>query len=215
MGISSAGYVGGKMARKPGPIITQVLTLSDRIIEVRGIHLSKLCQIRLDDQTLPQTAIRPTRNDAELPDEFATAIQITLPALPNFPWFDAAQPDQEHHIVLVNTDAQWSEWRKQADPPPVNPPQAPPVAPAPAPVNPPQVPPIAPAPAPAPPAPVPPVPLVQAPVNPPQVPPVAPAPAPVNPPQVPPVAPAPPVHPAPPAPIPNANPVRPAVLSSP
>src|SRR5215203_3717901 len=48
MGLSSAGYLGGKLVRGPGPVVEQVTTPDAGGILIKGQHLSKDAFIWLD-----------------------------------------------------------------------------------------------------------------------------------------------------------------------
>ena len=53
MGISSFGYLGGKLARKPGPIIDEILAEKSSLkLTIKGRNLSKDAMFRIDSDDL-------------------------------------------------------------------------------------------------------------------------------------------------------------------
>ncbi len=112
MGISSAGYLAGKLVRNPGPII-QLLTISEIIpatanshavmkLEVKGQNLSDQAVIKIDQKELgPQQFIVTgiTKQDSTGNSPFYSNMIVTLPQ---------AEPylTGPHLLYLVNEDGQ-------------------------------------------------------------------------------------------------------------
>lgn len=111
MGISSAGYLLGKAARKPGPVIHQVRVSSGSLlINIIGEHLSRNAVLWIDGNERPE---KPTVvvADQQAPNEFAKEVQFRLD--------DAAYPKESalpiwqsapHTVVIVHPDGQRCEW---------------------------------------------------------------------------------------------------------
>jgi hypothetical protein len=105
MGLSSAGYLGGKMVRGAGPVIDQVTPRSGSVIlNIRGKHISKDAFIWLDGVDQPKDKINIKASDPEDP-KFVTEIELTLDTSID-QWYAS-----EHVITVVNADAQRADWR--------------------------------------------------------------------------------------------------------
>jgi hypothetical protein len=109
MGISSGGYLAGKFARKPGPVIQRVdpraaedpAAVTFRII---GQKLSQNVLVWIDDEQVLKASIVTIDPDKDSPTEFATTLGIAWqPATGD--WFHGG-----HRIALVNPDSQRAEW---------------------------------------------------------------------------------------------------------
>lgn len=106
MGISSAGYVAGKMIRKPGPIISQVLAASGSLkLTIEGEHLSREATIWVDGRLLEVKPIALVP-DPDAPAEFAKSLQVELSSADENQW-----KATDHIVVVVNPDGQRAEWR--------------------------------------------------------------------------------------------------------
>jgi hypothetical protein len=106
MGLSSAGYLGGKLVRGPGPVVEQV-TIPDAggILNIKGQHLSKDAFVWLDGVQQPKDKVKPKVDDPDQPLKFAKEIEVTLEmTLVNW-------RATEHAITVVNPDAQRADWR--------------------------------------------------------------------------------------------------------
>jgi hypothetical protein len=104
MGLSSAGYLGGKLVRGPGPVIEQVsVREGSLILDIKGRHLSRDGFIWLDGVQLKD---KPTVkvDDPDDPLKFASEVEVTL-AITRAEW-DA----REHTLTFVNADAQRADW---------------------------------------------------------------------------------------------------------
>lgn len=106
MGLSSAGYLGGKLVRGAGPVVEQITVREGSvIINIKGRHLSKDCFIWLDGVKQPKDNIKIITDDPDSPLGFAKELEITL---------DITMDDwnkKDHAITVINDDAQRSEWR--------------------------------------------------------------------------------------------------------
>jgi hypothetical protein len=112
MGISSAGYIGGKMARKAGPIIKQILASPGSvIIKIFGESLSKDAFVWVDGVQQPKDAVSVLEVDKDTPDEFATALKVNV-STPGSEGLSPIASDwltKEHTIIVVNADGQRAE----------------------------------------------------------------------------------------------------------
>ena len=121
MGISSAGYLGGKFARKPGPVIDTVVAQEGSLkIELRGRNLATDATFRIGtteityelvsnekrDSTVASEVDKKgklqviTKEDAPNSEAFAKALLLTI-ADPEEAWLGA---DQE--LTITNPDGQ-------------------------------------------------------------------------------------------------------------
>ncbi len=124
MGVSSAGYLGGKASRGPGPVIRNTAWDGElRVIVAQGENLSYEADMFIDDVKLPivinaagkgaaganasglitYTAQVPPASDRTLCSELRVTLDpaFTLPAL--------AQPVTQHKLRIVNGDGQFAE----------------------------------------------------------------------------------------------------------
>lgn len=109
MGLSSAGYLGGKLVRGPGPVIEQVTAAAGSVIlKIEGKHLSKDAFVWLDGVQQAKDKVTATVDDPDDPIKFAKELTVTL---------DMTIDDwnaNAHAITVVNPDAQRADWRKLA-----------------------------------------------------------------------------------------------------
>ena len=108
MGIRSAGYIGGKLARKPGPIIQRVEVSGESVIlKIFGQNLSVNPRVLIDSVELARDDVATLEPDSEHP-EFVKALKVTVPeAIAKTPdeWYSRPRV-----LVLVNEDTQRAEW---------------------------------------------------------------------------------------------------------
>jgi hypothetical protein len=107
MGLSSAGYLGGKLVRGPGPVIQQVTPGEGATfaLNIKGKHLSKDAFVWLDGKQLAKEKVTVKVADPDDPANFATELVATL---------DTSMADwiaTDHAITVVNNDAQRADWR--------------------------------------------------------------------------------------------------------
>jgi hypothetical protein len=116
MGVSSAGYLGGKLARQPGPIIDEIVAMSGSLVlEIRGRFLSRDASFLIDDQQVSASLIRGEKPEIVDRDpqasggESAKVLRLTLdPANAE----KAAQTlfekwrTEKHLLTLINPDGQ-------------------------------------------------------------------------------------------------------------
>ncbi len=110
MGISSLGYLGGKIGRKPGPIIQDIKlgtpTDSNTLeLRVEGVALSQDASIRLDDK---EVSGKVTLVIAEKDDESRIANAARILAVTVDPGTD--WKTGKHTLTLINPDAQKAVW---------------------------------------------------------------------------------------------------------
>lgn len=106
MGLSSAGYLGGKLVRGAGPLIEQV-TVSEGslIINIKGRHLSKDAFVWLDGVQQSKDKVTVKADDPDSPSGFAKELALTL-ELTLADWYA-----KDHAITVINVDAQRADWR--------------------------------------------------------------------------------------------------------
>ncbi len=110
MGISSAGYLGGKLARKPGPIIDEVVAqIGSLVLAVRGRALSKEASFLIEDTELTSDmieTIEPTRDDLSSEPGMNKRLDIRIKTLKE-EWKSATMP---LHFTVINPDGQKAVW---------------------------------------------------------------------------------------------------------
>ncbi|MGQ0763190.1 MAG: hypothetical protein ACT4OT_14425 [Acidobacteriota bacterium] len=105
MGLSSAGYLGGKLVRGPGPVINEVVaSAGSLILTIRGKHFSKDGFVWIDGVKQESTGLTFT-DDPDDP-KYAKKIGLTLADTTLEAW-----NGQQHAVTVVNDDAQRADWR--------------------------------------------------------------------------------------------------------
>jgi hypothetical protein len=121
MGVSSAGYVAGKLTRKPGPVIRNIALDApaggDQTIIVQGANLSRDGGFQVDGKKLPIIPNGPplvtAKDQDDAPDKsFASELRITIVAAAGV---DVRTGD--HTFKIVNPDSQFNEAHFTGDPP--------------------------------------------------------------------------------------------------
>jgi hypothetical protein len=115
MGISATGYLGGKVVRTPGPVVSQLLVTgvvpaaaggpATMTIDVKGENLSQNALVQVDKDSLrpDQFAIAVVKAQDQAPDpSFCTEINLTLTDA-------AAYLEGQHTLTLTNKDGQMAE----------------------------------------------------------------------------------------------------------
>jgi len=115
MGISSFGYLGGKLARKMGPVIDEIMADSatgNLVLTLRGRGLSRDASFRIDDKDVPATDIvgadekpRIEQKDDQVDDpNMAKVLVLTLKPLAD------RQPQPaggaKRTLTIINPDGQ-------------------------------------------------------------------------------------------------------------
>jgi hypothetical protein len=110
MGVSAGGYVGGKLARKPGPNITGLRTSLDfpaKVLHLRilGDNLSPAGTFQIGGQEV-KTVVRPLTvvSQASGKPEFATELEVVITS-PDATWLTTGN----HTLRLINDDGQFAE----------------------------------------------------------------------------------------------------------
>ena len=112
MGISSAGYLGGKVVRAPGPLVAELLVVAAvpgtgqsparMTIGIKGENLSQQALVSVDGDVLrcDQYAIKPVKlQDRAVDSSFCTEIELTLTDA-------SAYLEGTHTLTLTNKDGQ-------------------------------------------------------------------------------------------------------------
>ncbi len=110
MGISSVGYLGGKLVRRPGPIIKQVLPDQDPesggfAIRIYGTHLWRDATVTIGGTEQAKCRITARRDDGD-DRNFVSELLVCL-ADRTLDWWQSERP----LVVVENADGQRSEWR--------------------------------------------------------------------------------------------------------
>jgi hypothetical protein len=109
MGISSFGYLGGKLARKPGPVITQIeAETGSLILQIHGSSLSPDGTFKVDDIDLNPKRLdnkhhpdgRPEIVTKDETPAYAKVLRLVI-ALPEEDWLAG-----EHNFTITNPDGQ-------------------------------------------------------------------------------------------------------------
>jgi hypothetical protein len=110
MGLSSAGYLGGKLARKAGPIIQRVeVSNGSVVLKVFGQHLSVNPRVLVDGVELSRESVTTLEPDPDHENEFVKGIKIILPATMASTVEDWSS--QARVLAIINADTQRAEWR--------------------------------------------------------------------------------------------------------
>jgi len=108
MGLSSAGYLGGKLVRGPGPVIEQVTPRqqdSKVVLNIKGRHLSKEGFVWLDGVQQAKDNITIIADDADEPLKFAKELELSVDT--TLVEWNA----KTHDVTIVNSDAQRADLR--------------------------------------------------------------------------------------------------------
>jgi hypothetical protein len=123
MGISATGYLGGKLVRLPGPVVTQLLVAgvvpadaggppARMTINIKGDNLSQNALVKVDDDGLrpDQFSIEAVKAQDQAPDSsFCSEINLTLKDA-------SAYLEGEHNLTLTNKDGQMAACSFPVDP---------------------------------------------------------------------------------------------------
>ena len=132
MGISSAGYLGGKLARKPGPVVQGVSVANvtddqhpdppnqylvdghpplDRpvlTLNIKGENLDPKAKIKVDDKPLREDQYWIQAGAPDPQTRFCSELNVSLNAA-------AAYLEKDHKLTLVNSDSQASDVKFPID----------------------------------------------------------------------------------------------------
>jgi hypothetical protein len=123
MGISAAGYLGGKLVRLPGPVVKEVLVTSvvpgvpptsaaQITISLKGENLSSKASVKVDDDDLGpyQFSIKCVTPQDPLTDpSFCSEIEVTLTKADNY-------LEGQHKLFVTNKDGQMAVTTFPVDP---------------------------------------------------------------------------------------------------
>ena len=114
MGISSFGYLGGKLARKPGPKITQIeAERGSLVLTIHGENLSPDATFKIDGADLQLTRLdnakhpdgKPEVKEMDVQTGFAKLLRLVI-ATPESDW----EKDGKHIFTLINPNGEKAEW---------------------------------------------------------------------------------------------------------
>jgi len=128
MGLSSLGYVGGKAARRPGPVIDDIkASFASLILEMHGRNLSKDASFEVNGEKVTLDLINPSPDiapqgslgnisggdasgirvieaEAEQASNLAKVLEFTI-KLPKAEWFQ-----KSCQLAIINPDGQRATW---------------------------------------------------------------------------------------------------------
>ncbi len=128
-GVSAAGYLGGKMARKPGPVIDQIrIDPSSFALDIVGRNLDANAMFEIGQGHPLEHYLIPNETDGRLasvrerarttsttPDaattDFATILRLRLRGLPE----DVVGQSPPFTLTVINSDGQRASWPFEAD----------------------------------------------------------------------------------------------------
>jgi hypothetical protein len=122
MGISSAGYLAGKLARKAGPTIAALVletTASGKLrFQITGSGLSRSALFSIDDQSIFPDTILGKDELKGLPEILQSDPSINDPDFARILAFSIEKPSMSwlggpHKFTITNPDAQKSTWTYQ------------------------------------------------------------------------------------------------------
>ena len=122
MGVSSAGYLGGKLARKSGPVIDNIATVpgandTQLVFKISGASLSRDASFKVDEHPVqpdnhPGIDPRPTviaeENDFKT-SGFAKILQLTISKPPN-DWLPGVVSKKGGSLAIINPDGKMAVW---------------------------------------------------------------------------------------------------------
>jgi hypothetical protein len=117
MGVSSFGYVGGKLARKAGPVLTEVIASNDGntlTLDVRGARLSEDAICKVENNSMLSSMIRdgkPKIVTSDDSNEVSLAKHLQLGVVSPIP--DWVQDICGKNFQIVNPDGQYAEHKIQ------------------------------------------------------------------------------------------------------
>jgi hypothetical protein len=126
MGISSTGYLGGRLARKAGPVIDDILaSISSLSLEIHGGNLHKDASFQIDGQDVTLDMLSEGAAHDHLPEVLATDDQAQDPNIakvlnvkivsPPAGWLtrksNPSSQKREHLLSLINPDGQKADWK--------------------------------------------------------------------------------------------------------
>jgi hypothetical protein len=125
MGISSAGYLGGRLVRKGGPVIDDVIArLGSLTFEIHGRYLSANASFQIDGDDVKLDQIAEGKDGKHLPEVLASdeqaqdattakVLKVSI-AKPDAKWLtrksNPSAPKQKHLLAIINPDGQKAEW---------------------------------------------------------------------------------------------------------
>jgi hypothetical protein len=108
MGVSSLGYLGGKLTRKPGPIIDDITAGPGSLtVKVNGRNLSMRASFNIDgtDVSSSQVIVNGTESDGAQEEELLKTLTLVI-AEPAARW----QLTGRHEFTIINPDGQHAQW---------------------------------------------------------------------------------------------------------
>lgn len=125
MGISSAGYLGGRLVRKGGPVVDDIVAKASSLtLELHGRYLSKNASFQVDGEDVKADQIKAGTDGERGPEVIASDEQAQDPtmakvlkvsiATPKANWMtrktNPADPKRKHMLTIINPDGQKADW---------------------------------------------------------------------------------------------------------
>ena len=101
MGASSLGYLAGKFARKPGPVLKAVRPAADGLV-ITGENLARVTRVEINGEKIPSGQISPSP-DQPGDAEFVTELTVRIDKPP------APPEGKENLLKVANPDGQCAE----------------------------------------------------------------------------------------------------------
>jgi hypothetical protein len=118
MGISSFGYLGGRLARKPGPIVDTITAVRTSLrLTFSGRKLSSDCSLKVDstlvDQGMVKTLAQDPDDQGQPPEFYKTIIAKIDPG--DDPVATKWTKGGRHSSTIINADGQQAQWLYRLD----------------------------------------------------------------------------------------------------
>lgn len=111
MGISSAGYLGGKMVRRPGPVIDEIRArLGSLQFTIRGRNLHRDATFRIGDITLPMSVKPDPKTADDLSNEPGMFKELELRITDENLVSAVRNATEKLQLTVINPDAQKAVW---------------------------------------------------------------------------------------------------------
>jgi hypothetical protein len=109
MGLSAFGYLGGRLSRKPGPIVDGITASGSLVLTFQGRKLSSHCALNVDGLDVNAQMMNPVAarepDDQSQPPEFYKTVVATI-THPDTKWLKGGR----HSATLTNPDGQQAQW---------------------------------------------------------------------------------------------------------
>jgi hypothetical protein len=119
MGASSAGYLGGKLARRPGPVVDKIARVSGLVLEVQGRGLSPSANVSIGARDVTSRIVPPDAPARTVAggagDDLQRSLRLEFPSADEMA--KAVPPGESPLLTVINPDGQRAEWPLDAEAP--------------------------------------------------------------------------------------------------